>query len=127
MLTKDHEPDISKIIVDCAFKVHKSLGAGLLENAYEACLFHEIIKRGLNVKRQIILPIRYDGIDVESGYRLDLLVENKLIIELKAVDKLLPIHQAQLLTYLKLSSIKTGLLINFNVNLIKDGIKRLSL
>jgi GxxExxY protein len=127
MLTKDNESDISRIVVDAAFKVHTTLGPGLLESAYEACLFHELLKRGLNVKRQVTLPVQYDDLHIDAGYRLDLIVEDCLIIELKSVEKLLPIRQAQMLTYLKLSNIKTGLLINFNVKLIKDGIKRLSL
>jgi len=127
MLSKDNEPDISKIIVDCAFKVHTTLGAGLLESSYEACLAHEMLKRGLKIQKQKILPLEYDDIKIDNGYRLDFLVENEIIIELKSCERLLPVHEAQILTYLKLAKIKTGLLINFNTKLIKDGIKRYSL
>ena len=123
---KGHKEDISKIIVDCIFKVHKALGPGLLENAYEACLEHEIKKRGLNVERQKQLPVFYDGISVEAGYRLDLLIENDFIVAIKAVEKMNPLYQAQMITYLKLSKIKTSLLVNFNVPLIKNGIQRIS-
>lgn len=126
MITKDNESDVSRKAVDCIFKVHKALGPGLLESSYEACLFHELQKRKLIVEQQKILPVEYDGIHVEAGYRLDLFVEEELIIELKSVEKMIPLYQAQLITYLKLSKIKTGLLVNFNVPLIKDGIKRLS-
>ncbi|MEZ5813282.1 MAG: GxxExxY protein [Alphaproteobacteria bacterium] len=126
MITKDNEPDVSKIIVDCIFKVHKALGPGLLENAYEACLEHEIRKRNLGVERQKTLPVSYDGVKVEAGYKLDLLIEESFIVELKAVEKMNSLYQAQLITYLKLSNIKTGLLVNFNRPLIKDGIKRIS-
>lgn len=127
MLTKDNENDISKIVVDCAFKVHKTLGPGLLESTYEACLFHEILKRELFAEQQKTLPVSYGELQIECGYRIDIIVEKSLILELKCVEKILPVHQAQLMTYLKLSKIKTGLLINFNVPLIKDGIKRISL
>lgn len=127
LLLKSNESDISKIVVDCAFKVHNSLGPGLLESSYEACLAHEMHKRDLSYLRQAPLTIHYDGVTVDCGYRLDFIVEKSLIIELKSVDKLAPIHQAQILTYLRHSKIKTGLLINFNVSLIKDGIKRFSI
>lgn len=126
MITKDNEQDLSKIAVDSAFVVHKHFGSGLLESAYEACLVHELTKRGLTVERQKILPILYDGLEIENGYRLDIIVEGALILELKCVEKILPIHQAQIMTYLRLSKIKTGLIINFNTPLIKDGIKRIS-
>lgn len=126
MLTKDNESDVSKIIVDCVFTIHKTLGPGLLESAYEACLAHEIEKRGLTVEKQKTLPIRYDGIYVETGYRIDLMIENDFIVELKSVEKMLPLYQAQMITYLKLANIKTGLLVNFNVPLIKNGIQRIS-
>jgi GxxExxY protein len=127
MLSKDNESDISKIVVDAAYRVHTKLGPGLLESAYEHCLFYELFKRGLNVEKQKCLPLQYDDLIVEDGYKLDLVVENALIIELKNVEKLIPIHTAQILTYLKLSGIKIGLLINFNSPLIKDGIKRYAL
>jgi GxxExxY protein len=118
--------EISGIVVDAAMKVHTALGPGLLENAYEACLLHELRKRGLKTNAQVPLPVVYDGIPVEVGYRLDLLVENAVILELKAVERLLPIHDAQLLSYLKLSGLKLGLLINFNVQHLCDGIKRMA-
>ena len=115
---------IGKQIVDAAYCVHKILGPGLLESAYEACLVMELILRGFNVERQKALPVFYKGKKLDVGYRLDLLVENEIIIELKAVEKLLPIHEAQLISYLKLSDKRLGYLINFNVTLIKDGIVR---
>ena len=121
----EKENPISKVIVDCAFKVHKTIGAGLLESAYEECLEKEFIKRGVSYKRQYEMPIYYDNEQLQTRYRLDFLVEECIILELKAVEKLLPIHQAQTLTYLKLSKMNLALLINFNVPLIKDGIKRL--
>ncbi len=120
-----HINDVSGQIVDSALKVHKALGPGLLESAYEACLVHELKKRDLPVQSQIELPIEYDGTRIEAGYRLDVVVANSVIVELKSVEKLAPIHEAQLLSYLKLSGITVGLLINFNVLKIKDGIKRL--
>ena len=112
------------VVVDAAFAVHTALGPGLLEGVYEVCLAHELTKRGVRVERQVALPVIYDGVKIEAGLRLDLLVENQLIVELKAVETLLPVHKAQVLTYLKLTGKTLGLLINFNVPLIKDGIKR---
>jgi len=117
--------EISGQIVDAAMKVHTALGPGLLENAYEACLEHELGKRGLRVKRQVLLPVVYDGVQIDLGYRLDLLVEDTVIVELKAADRIAPIHEAQLLSYLRLSGKKLGLLINFNVLHLKDGIRRM--
>ena len=117
---------IAKEVVDAAFKVHSSLGPGLLESAYEACLAHELTKRGYRVERQKAQPVIYEGLEIEVGYRLDLLVEDVIIIERKAVEQLAPIHQAQLLTYLKQSSKQLGFLMNFNVPLIKDGIRRIA-
>lgn len=125
-LLKESKTDLSTILVDCIFKVHTQLGPGLLESAYESCLAHEIEKRNLDIERQKILPVKYDGLQIDAGYRIDLFIENQFIIEIKAVEKMIPLYQAQLLTYLKLAGIKTGLLVNFNVPLIKDGIKRLS-
>lgn len=113
-------------IVDAAMKVHSVLGPGLLESAYEACLKHELLKRGLTVASQVMLPVQYDGVAIDAGYRIDLLVEAAVVIELKAVEKVVPIHEAQLLTYLKLSGNKLGLLLNFNVLHMKDGIKRIA-
>jgi GxxExxY protein len=116
---------ISGQIVDAAMKVHTALGPGLLESAYEVCLAHELRKRDLQVFTQVTLPVVYDGVEIDAGYRLDLLVENAIIVELKAIAKVLPIHEAQLLSYLKLSGCKLGLLINFHVLHLKDGIKRM--
>ncbi len=118
------ENEISKIIFDCALEVHKSLGPGLLESSYEECLFYELIQSGLKVKKQKGLPLVYKNVKLDVGYRVDLLVENKVMVEIKSVEALNDIHLAQTLTYLKLSNCKLGLLINFNVNLIKNGIKR---
>jgi GxxExxY protein len=117
---------VAKEIVDSAYQIHKELGPGLLESAYEACLEHELTKRGLSVERQKAQPVHYDGIVIDVGYRLDLLVSDLVIIELKAVTELAPIHQAQLTTYLKLSKKTLGFLINFNVPLIKSGIRRIA-
>jgi GxxExxY protein len=118
---------IAEAIVDSAIHVHKALGPGLLESVYEACLCHEFGKRQLRFKRQLVLPVVYDGMTIDSGLRLDLLVENVVIVELKAIEQMLPLYQAQLLTYLKLSGKRVGLLINFNVPVLKDGIKRVAL
>jgi len=117
---------LSGEIIDAAMKVHSVLGPGLLESAYEACLKHELSKRGFEVASQIQLPVQYDGIAIDAGYRIDLLVADAVVIELKAVEKVAPIHEAQLLTYLKLSCKKLGLLLNFNVLHMKDGIKRIA-
>ena len=118
---------LGKEVVDSAFQVHSALGPGLLEGAYEACLIQELQLRGISVEAQKELPIIYKGLPVPIGYRLDLLVEKQIIIELKSVDLLRPIHNAQLLTYLKLTGCTLGYLINFNVPLIKDGLRRLVL
>ena len=122
------ELEINKVtghIIDAAMKVHSALGSGLLEGAYEACLRHELTSRDLEVKSQLFLPVEYNGILIDAGYRLDLLVEDIVIVEIKAVEKLIAIHEAQLLTYLKLSKKKVGLLLNFNVLHMKDGIRRM--
>ena len=118
------ENEISKEIVDAALKVHRALGPGLLESAYEECLTYELLKKELLVERQKVLPLIYEEVKLEAGYRIDLLVENKVVIELKSVEALNDVHLAQILTYLKLSDCKLGLLINFNVALIKQGIRR---
>lgn len=118
------ENEISKIVFDAALKVHQALGLGLLESAYEECLFYELKKSGLWIEKQKPLPLVYEEVKLEAGYRVDIIIENKFIVEIKAVDALNDIHLAQLLTYLKLSNCKLGLLINFNVPLIKNGIKR---
>ena len=119
--------DIEKIfkkILDCSFKVHTALGPGLLESAYEECLFYELKQSGLSVQKQKALPLVYQEVKLDAGYRIDLLVENKVIIEIKSVETLADIHLAQILTYLKLSKCKLGLLVNFNVKHLKNGIKR---
>ena len=116
--------EISEKIIGAAIQVHSTLGPGLLESAYEACLKYELEKQELKVSSQIVLPVIYDEMKIDLGYRLDLLVEDSVIVELKAVNKITPIHEAQLLSYLKLSGKRLGLLINFNVILLKDGIKR---
>ena len=113
--------------VDAGLKVHRTLGPGLLESAYETCLEYELTERGIMVERQVALPIVYGRLTLDASYRLDLVVDHVVIIEIKAVDLLAPIHQAQLLTYLKLSSFRLGLLMNFNVTLFKQGLKRISL
>ena len=115
---------VSGAVVDAALKVHRQLGPGLLEGAYEACLKHELCKQGISAISQVELPVVYDSVRIDLGYRLDLLVEDAVVVEIKAVEKLTPIHEAQLLSYLKLGGFKLGLLINFNVIRIKDGIKR---
>jgi GxxExxY protein len=119
--------DIARNVIDAGLKVHKALGPGLLESAYEHCLAYELNLRGLIVRRQVAVPIAYEGISLDAGYRLDLLVNEQVIIEIKAVDALSPLHEAQILTYLKLSKLRLGLLINFNVPLFKQGIKRFAL
>jgi GxxExxY protein len=118
---------VAQKIVDAAYTVHKALGPGLLESVYETCLVHELKKRGLAVQQQVVLPVYYDGIRLDAGLRLDVLVNEAVVVELKAVEYLLPVHEAQLLTYLKLTGYRLGLLINFNVPLIKQGIKRKAL
>ena len=114
-------------VIGAAIEVHRHLGPGLLESAYEECLAWELSHAGLKVQRQVPLPVVYKEVRLDVGYRLDLVVENQLIVELKTVEKLLPIHQAQILTYLKLSGLRTGLLLNFNSAVLKDGIKRMVL
>jgi len=116
--------EISEKIIGAAIQVHRTLGPGLLESTYEACLKYELEKRGLKIQSQVGLPVIYDGIKIDLGYRLDILVEDAVIIELKAVTTIIPLHEAQLLSYLKLSGKHLGLLINFNVTLLKDGITR---
>ena len=116
------ENEIAKIIVDAAFQIHKKLGPGLLESVYEIVLAYELKKRGLNVKRQVPVAIGYDDIKFDEGFRADLIVEEKVIVELKSVEKVVPVHKKQLLTYLRLADKRLGLLINFGVELIRDGI-----
>ena len=117
---------VTAAIVDSAMRVHSALGPGLLESVYEKCLKHELTKRGFTVESQLWLPVVYDGVQIdEGGYKIDLLVENVVVVELKVVDKILDIHKAQLLSYLKLADKRVGLLINFNVVHLRDGIRRL--
>lgn len=119
------ENEISKIVYESGFLVHKSLGPGLLESAYEECMFYEIKKQGLFVEKQKPMPLFYDEIKMDVGYRLDLLIENKFIVEIKSVEALNDVHLAQILTYLKLSKCKLGMLINFNTPHFKNGVKRI--
>lgn len=130
IIKRTNDTELEKItseVIDCIFKVHKTLGPGLLESAYETCLMYEIKKRGLKAIKQKNLPLMYDGIKLDAGYRIDILVEDKLILEIKAAESLTDVHLAQVITYLKLSKNKLGLLVNFNVTLIKNGIKRVVL
>jgi GxxExxY protein len=129
-MSLDLDPETEKIataIIDSAFKVHKALGPGLLESVYDVCLTHELRIRGLKADSQVAVPIVYDGLQVDAALRLDLLVNDAVIIELKAVEKLIPLYDAQVLSYLKLMKKRLGFLINFNVPLIKDGIRRIVL
>jgi GxxExxY protein len=119
--------ELAKGIVECAFKVHRQLGAGLLESVYEICLCYKLRKAGFRFVSQATVPVVYDALRIGTGLRLNLLIEDQVIIELKAVEELLPVHQAQLLPYLKLAGKRLGLLINFNTPLLKDGIRRFAL
>ena len=123
--TERQENDISGKIIGAAIEVHKMLGPGLLESAYEECLCCEMALRGIKFERQVPLPLNYKGVNLDCGYRLDLLVEDKVIVELKSIETLEPIHDAQLLTYLRLRNAWLGLIINFNVIMLKDGVRRL--
>jgi len=123
-MLSERTEEIGRIIVNSAFKVHKQLGPGLLERVYEVCLAHEISKTGLDVKRQVDIPIIYDGIEFSEGLRLDLLIEDSIIIEIKAVEQINPVWEAQIISHLKLLNKDLGFLINFNVPLIKSGIRR---
>lgn len=122
-----NENEISKIILDCAFKVHTALGPGLLESAYRECLAYELIKSGLRVEKEKTIPLVYEEVKMECGYRIDLLVENKVVIELKVVEAFNDVHIAQTLTYMRLADCKLGLLLNFYTKSLKNGIKRLIL
>jgi len=123
--TERQENEISGKIIGAAIEVHRKLGPGLLESAYEECLCCEMALRGIKFERQVPLPLNYKGVDLDCGYRLDLLVEDKVIVELKSVETLEPIHEAQMLTYLKFRNAWLGLIINFNVIMLKDGVRRL--
>jgi len=127
---KDHRKDterdpLSEKVIGFAIEVHRHLGPGLMESAYEACLCYELSVAGIPFERQLPLPVRYKEVHLDCGYRMDIVVDKRLVIELKTVEKLLPIHDAQLLTYLKLSGIRVGLLLNFNEAVLRDGIKRI--
>ncbi len=123
-MNKEWYNNISESIIGAAIEVHRELGPGLLESVYEACMVKELVKRGLRVQSQVELPVIYKGEVVDKSFRVDLLVENHIIVELKSIDQLLPIHEVQLLTYLRLANEKLGLLINFNVSVLTKGIKR---
>ncbi len=120
-----HTEDIAKIILDAAYQVHSALGPGLLESVYETCMVYELNYRNIDVKSQVILPVFYKGIEIESGYRLDMLVDECIVVEIKSSDGINPVHCSQLLTYLKLTNKRLGLLLNFNVIHLRDGIKRI--
>ena len=119
------ENELSKIIVNACFQIHKEIGPGLFESVYEECLYFELIQQGLHVERQKELPVVYKGIKMEIGFRTDLIVEHKVIVEIKSVELIATVHQKQILTYLRLTGLKLGLLVNFNEALIKDGIQRI--
>lgn len=123
----DETNKVSEAVVDSAFQVHKQMGPGLLESIYESCLVRELEKKGVSYERQKEIPVFYDGKPLSERFRVDLMVEEKVVVELKAVDSLLPIHQAQVMTYLKLTGVQVGLLINFNVRWLKHGIQRVVL
>ena len=115
---------VARLVVDAGLKVHRALGPGLLESVYEACLERELELRGRRVGRQVSLPVEYEGLRLDGGYRLDLMIDNLVLVEVKAVETVLRLHEAQLITYLKLSGLRLGLLMNFNVALFKDGVRR---
>jgi GxxExxY protein len=123
-----HKEDVERLataVVDALYTVHRGLGPGLLESAYQACLAHELRRRGMAVRCEVWLPVRYDGFAIDAGFRLDMLVEELIVLENKAVQALAPLHEAQLLTYLKLSGLRLGFLVTWNVPRIKDGIRRM--
>jgi GxxExxY protein len=125
--TSSRVEEAAKQVVDSIFKVYETLGPGLLEAVYEVCLEYELKKRGMAVRRQVSLPVRYDGIELDAAYRIDLLVNDCVLVEVKAVEKLIPVHDAQVLTYLKLSGLTLGILVNFNARYLKDQLKRVVL
>ncbi len=118
---------LTEKVIGLAIEVHRGLGPGLLESAYEECLCYELGESGVSFERQVPLPVVYKSVELDCGYRMDIVVDNRLILELKTVEKILPIHEAQLLTYLKLGRLQTGLILNFNTSVLKDGIRRLVL
>jgi GxxExxY protein len=119
------ENEIGNAIITCAMKVHSAVGPGLLESAYELCLAHELTNQGLKVRNQVPVPIRYEELTIENGYRVDLLVDDRVVVELKAIEAVLPVHRGQLLSYLRLGGFKLGYLLNFNVAHMRDGITRM--
>jgi len=119
------ENELSKAMVDCCYKIHKPLGPGLLESVYKEVLYYVLTRNGLMCERQMGVPVTYENIEMDIGFRADIIVEGKVIVELKSVEKILPVHNKQLLTYLKLTGMKLGLLVNFNVELIKNGVTRI--
>jgi len=121
------DSELTEIIIGAAIDVHRVLGPGLLESAYEECFCYELDLRSVHMERQKVLPLLYKGLKLDCGYRMDVVVDNRVVVELKSIERILPIHEAQLLTYLKLSGIRTGLLINFNVTVLKDGLRRMVL
>ncbi len=121
------ENNLARIVVNSALIVHKSMGPGLLESTYQECLAYELFQEGLSIRKEVPMPLVYKGVSLDCGYRIDILVEEKLVVEIKSVETLIDVHAAQVLTYLKLSGCRLGLLINFNVALLKDGIRRLIL
>ena len=124
-MKEEFEKELTERIIGAAIEVHRALGPGLLESAYESCLCYELVQRDISFERQKPLPIQYKDVRIDCGYRTDLVIDGRVIIELKSVENILPIHEAQLLTYLKLSDIKVGLLINFNVPVLVEGVRRL--
>jgi len=120
-----HENEISKIVVDVCYKIHTTLGPGIFESVYENILEYELIERGLNITRQQPIPVIWEGIKFDQGFRADIIIENKVIVEIKSIEAIAPVHQKQLLTYLRLTDLKLGLLVNFNEALIKNGIQRI--
>ncbi len=122
--SRDELNAISGKIIECAITVHKELGPGMLEGAYQVCLIHELVKAGFGIDAEVVLPIHYQGLRLNAGYRIDLLVDGSVIVELKAIERVLPVHEAQLLSYLRMSGLKLGLLINFNSRLLRDGVRR---
>ena len=124
-LNRDVANEITGTILECSLRIHSKLGPGLLESVYQACLEHELTRAGLSVRAQLLLPVVYDGLQINAGYRIDLLVADIVIVEVKSVEQILPVHFAQLLTYLRLANKRVGLLINFNVAHLRQGVKRI--
>jgi GxxExxY protein len=124
MKTPEESRALTEAVIGAAIEVHRALGPGLLESAYGACLFHELSMRGISFRKELDLPLSYKGVKLDCGYRLDLVADDHVVVELKAVEQITPIHEAQLLTYLRLSGLRVGLLLNFNVAMMRDGITR---